>query len=285
MQPVFITGATGNIGHHVADLLTQRSIPIRVGSRNSQTRSTSPFVQQVPFDFHDVRTYAAAIAGCRSLFLLRPPAIANTKRTLNPFIDAAYAAGAEHIVFISVTGAETNVIVPHHAVEEHLKESGRSFTIFRPGFFAQNLGDAYRQDIAENDRIYLPSGSGRASFVDTRDIAEAAVTILESPDTHRGKGYTLVGQEALSFSHVAGLLSRQLGRTIRYQPASLYGYWSHLRARNMPVAQILVQTVLHAGIRFGQADIHDDTLAHLLNRPPRTMEEYIRDHAALWMHA
>jgi len=53
----------------------------------------------------------------------------------------------------------------------------------------------------------------------------------------------------------------------------------------MPVAQILVQTVLHAGIRFGQADIHDDTLALLLHRPPRTMAEYIRDHAALWMHA
>jgi len=221
MQPVFITGATGNIGHHVADLLTQRSIPIRVGSRSSQTRSPSPLIQQVPFDFNDDRTYAAAISGCRALFLLRPPAVANTKRTLNPFIDAAYSAGVEHIVFVSVTGADTNVIVPHHAVEEHLKESGRSFTILRPGFFAQNLGDAYRKDIAEDDRIFLPSGSGRASFVDTRDIAEAAVSILESPEKHRQIGYTLVGQESMPFVHVAELLSNQLDRAIRYQPASL----------------------------------------------------------------
>ena len=282
MQPVFITGASGNIGQHVAHLLTQRYIPIRVGSRSNQVTSTTSLIQNVAFDFNDLRTYESAIKGCGTLFLLRPPAVANTKRTLNPFIDAAYASGVDHIVFVSVTGADTNVIVPHHAVEKHLKDSGRSFTILRPGFFAQNLGDAYRKDISEDNRIFLPSGSGRATFVDTRDIAEVAVSILLSSEQHRQKGYTLVGQEALTFYQIAELLNKQLGRSIHYEPTSVLGYWRHLSKRSMSFAQMIVQTVLHVGIRFGQADIHDDTLVKLLHRSPLTMGEYIRDHAVLW---
>jgi uncharacterized protein YbjT (DUF2867 family) len=38
--------------------------------------------------------------------------------------------------------------VPHRKVELHLLGSGGSFTLLRPGFFAQNLGDAYRRDAA-----------------------------------------------------------------------------------------------------------------------------------------
>jgi uncharacterized protein YbjT (DUF2867 family) len=282
MQPVFITGASGNIGQYVVHLLNHQSIPIRIGSRSGQFQLSSPHVQNVVFDFNDSSTYASAITGCGTLFLLRPPAIANTKRTLTPFIDVAYASGVNHIVFVSVTGADTNVLVPHHAVEMHLKASGRSFTILRPGFFAQNLGDAYRKDITEDNRIFLPSGYGRVTFVDTRDIAEISVASLVSPERHRKKEYTLVGREALTFSQVADLLSEQLGRLVRYQPASIWDYWRHLQKRGMPTVQIVVQTVLHVGIRFGQADIHDDTLTQLLHRSPRTMAEYIRDHAMLW---
>ncbi|WNZ26011.1 hypothetical protein HJG54_26415 [Leptolyngbya sp. NK1-12] len=50
-------------------------------------------------------------------------------------------------MFVSVTGADQNPFVPHHAVEQHLKAHNRTYTILRPGFFAQNLGDAYRTDI------------------------------------------------------------------------------------------------------------------------------------------
>lgn len=282
LMPIFITGASGNIGKHVVDVLLQRSVSIRIGARSGHIPSSSPLVQNVLFDFNDPHTYADAVSGCRSVFLLRPPAVANTKQTINPFIDKAFASGVEHIVFVSVTGADTNILVPHHAVEKHLKASGCSFTILRPGFFAQNLGDAYRKDISEEDRIFLPSGKGRASFVDTRDIAEAAAAALTAPEEHHQKEYTLVGREALTFSNVADLLSNQLGRMIRYEPATVLQYWRHLRKRNMPLLQVVVQTVLHVGIRFGQADINDETLARLLHRSPRTMTEYIRDHAALW---
>lgn len=39
-----------------------------------------------------------AIADCKALFLLRPPAVANTKATLTPFIDVTRKAGVEQMV-------------------------------------------------------------------------------------------------------------------------------------------------------------------------------------------
>jgi uncharacterized protein YbjT (DUF2867 family) len=216
------------------------------------------------------------------MFLLRPPAIADTKRTLVPFIDTAREQGVGHVVFLSVAGAEKNTFVPHHAVEAHLRARGHQYTLLRPGFFAQNLQDAYRRDIIEDDRLYVPAGRGRVAFVDLRDVAEVAALALCEPAAHHAKAYTLTGPEAIGFEHAAELLSGVLGRAIRYEPASVLGYVRHLRHRTLPWGQVAVQTLLHVGLRLGQAKAVDPTLASLLGRPGHTLREYVRDHAEVW---
>lgn len=72
------------------------------------------------------------------------------------------------------------------------------------------------------------------------------------------------------------------GRSIQYEPASALGYALHLRRRRMPTAQVLVQTILHVGLRFGQAEGVDGTSERLLGRRPHDLESFIRDHAGLW---
>lgn len=83
---------------------------------------------------------------------MRPPPISKVEETLNPSCDAARAVGVRQITFLSVAGAGKNSIVPHHGVEKHLQK-GEGYTILRPGFFAQNLQDAYLRDIVKDDRI------------------------------------------------------------------------------------------------------------------------------------
>ncbi|MEO8874136.1 MAG: NmrA family NAD(P)-binding protein, partial [Polyangiaceae bacterium] len=200
---------------------------------------------------------------------------------LLPFVEAARRGGVRHVIFLSVAGAEKNKLVPHHAVERFLVAS-RGWTLLRPGFFAQNFGDAYRRDIVEDARVYVPAGRGCVAFVDVRDIAEVAAMALASPAEHDGHAYTLTGAEAVNFASAAATLSDVLGRAIRYEPASLVGYVLHLRARGMPWAQVGVQTVLHAGLRLGQAEHVDRTLERLLGRRPRSLHEYMRDHRATW---
>ena len=281
---VLVTGASGNVGREVVRALHARGIPLRaaVSSRRAVGVNLGADVETVKLDLRDPGTFAAAVQGCSALFLLRPPAIADTKRTLNPFIDAARAAGIGPVVFLSVAGAEKNKIVPHHAVEAHLMARGGDFTLLRPGFFAQNFGDAYRRDLVQDDRIYVPAGDGLVTFVDARDLGEIAALALSEPARHRGAAYTLTGPEPVSFAEAARIFTEVLSRPVRYEPASVLGYALHLRQRELPWSQIAVQTILHVGLRFGQASVVDPTLSSLLGRKGRTLSGYVRDHAALW---
>jgi uncharacterized protein YbjT (DUF2867 family) len=197
-------------------------------------------------------------------------------------VDAARAEGVAQVVFLSVAGAGENRLVPHHAVERHLQAGPPGWTILRPGFFAQNLGDAYLRDLREDDRLYLPAGRGRAAFVDLRDVAEVAAAALLDPAGHAGRAWTLTGPVAVGFEEAARLLTGAVGRTIRYVPASLPGYALHLRRRGLPWGQVAVQAILHVGLRFGQAEAVDPTLERLLGRPGRSLADYVRDHAGLW---
>jgi len=280
---IFVTGASGNVGQAVVDQLSRGQIPYRTGARRPDTISPSPGAEVVAFDFLNPDTYQPAVAGCEAVFLLRPPAISNTKQTLNVFIEVAREAGVKQVVFVSVAGAADQPWVPHHAVEQHLKNGPPSWTILRPGFFAQNLGDAYRDDIVNDHRLYVPAGEGNVAFIDARDIAAAAVIALTDLTPHAGQSYTLTGPQAVSFNDVANSLTQELNRPIRYEAASLLGYVRHLRKRHMPWGQVVVQTILHRGLCYGEAEEVTDTLGNLLGRSPLTIADYIRDHRDLWL--
>lgn len=281
-RPVLVVGATGNVGRATVDALVRHGIPVRSGLRDPHRAAPLPGVEPVELDVFRPETFGEAVEGIGGLFLLRPPPVSRVGPTLNALTDAAVEAGVDHIVFSSVAGADTNTVVPHHRVETHLRDHAPSWTILRPGFFAQNLADAYRQDIVGDDRIYLPAGSGRVAFIDTRDIGDAAATVFADPSPHRGRGYTLTGPEAVTFDGVAAILTSTLGRPIRYEPASVLGYAWRLRAQRLPLAQIAVQTILHTGLRRGDAETVDPTLKHLLGRPGRTIEHYVTEHATTW---
>ena len=283
-RPVLVTGASGNVGGAVVRSLIAAGITVRAAGTNAPAlKRTFPGVDVVHLDFHKPSTFGPALNGVGGLFLMRPPPIAKVGPTLNVLVDVAGQAGVDHVVFSSVSGADTNPVVPHHRVETHLQASGLPWTILRPGFFAQNLADAYRFDIIGDDRIYLPAGRGRAAFIDVRDLGDVAATVFANPAAHRSAGYTLTGSQAVDFQEVAAVLTRELGRPIRYQPANPLAYMRHLSGQGLPAPQVLVQTILHTGLRRGQAQRVDPTLAALLGHRPRTLEQYVHDHRTTWL--
>jgi uncharacterized protein YbjT (DUF2867 family) len=279
---ILVTGATGNVGRELVQLLHSDGQPVRAAVMSAADAANLPEgVSWVRFDFTDPATYAPAFAGVDRLFLLRPPHIANVARDMQPAIAYAAAAGVQHIVFLSLVGAEKNRFVPHAKVEALLMAGPVPYTLLRCGFFMQNLSTTHRQDIRDHDDIFVPAGRGKTAFVDVRDIAAVAARVLTEPG-HAQQAYPLTGGEALDYGAVAALMSDRLGRPIGYsQPHLLRFAWRFWR-RGHPLGYVAVMTAIYLTTRLGMAETVMPETAVLLNHPPITMRQFISDYAAVW---
>lgn len=280
---ILVTGATGNVGREIVKLLADASHSVRatVSSEEIAKKLPRAGVEHIVFNFDDSRTFDRAFAGVDRLFLMRPPAISDIKHTIKPVIDYAGEVGVKQIVFLSLVGAEKNRVVPHAKVETFLRASGVPYTFLRCGFFMQNLSTTHRQDICDNNDIFIPAGHGKTAFVDVRDIAEVAVkTLTESG--HENKAYPLTGSEALSYFEVADLFSQVLGRTITYSDPSPLRFAWRIRQHGHPWGYVSVMTAIYLTTRFGMAQAIAPEMAQLLGCPPIRMQQFIADFAELW---
>jgi uncharacterized protein YbjT (DUF2867 family) len=212
---------------------------------------------------------------------MRPPQIADVRDKILPALAVARRAGVDRVAFLSLQGAGRNPFVPHRRIEDDLRAHGPSWTMLRAGFFLQNLIAPHGPDIAEHDEIFLPAGAGRTAFVDARDVGEAGAIALSEPG-HENRAYELTGREALTYEQVAAALSEVLGRQIRYVDAAPWSFWTRLRGRGHPRAQVAVMLALYTSCRLGLAAHVSDELERLLGRPPRDVYAFARDAADTW---
>lgn len=281
-EAVLVTGITGNVGSIVAKHLKAAKVPVRAGVRNLQkTQSTyGNEYQYAEFDFEKPQTYPQAFQNVNKVFLVRPPAIADPKK-ITPLVDFARAAGIKQITFLSLMGIERNPLPPHYKIEKYIKASGVPYTFLRPSFFMQNLDTTHLYDIRENNQIFIPAGKAKVSFIDTRDIGEAAAISL-SQAGHINKAYTLTGGELLDYYQVAEIFSRVLGRSIEYTSPSPLKFRRVMLERGLEPQFVNVMVVLYLTTRMGMAKKITPDLTRLLGRKAGTVEQYIRDYAHCW---
>ncbi|KAG8157550.1 hypothetical protein KVR01_012592 [Diaporthe batatas] len=224
---VFVTGATGEIGTKLLSLLQSSNIPTRVLCRRQDQADRFNQQPQVEAVLGDLTQPAAALAshmaGCKTLFLLTPPA-PNQLAMETALVDAAIATGTVgFVVKIAASDQRPRTAVPwaqaHYLAEEYMREAcgraGVRWTSLRPSGFMSNLMTA----APAIRKGFLPqtSGDGRAPWVDTADIAAVAHrVILDGPTKHAGRAYVLTGPERLNMSEFAASLSRAIGHRVRY---------------------------------------------------------------------
>lgn len=282
-KKILVTGATGNVGREVARILYEQNQPLRATVMSEEGAQNLPDagIEWRIFDFGDPGTYPAAFEDVDRLFLMRPPAISDIKRTIKPTIDYAASAGVRHIVFLSLLGAEKNRFVPHYKVEQLLIGGEIPYTLLRCGFFMQNLNTTHRLDIQQQNDLFIPAGKGKTAFIDVRDIAAVAVKTLTEPG-HEGQAYPLTGGQALDYYDVASIFSEVLGREITYSRPSPFRFAWRMWRRGYPLGFVGVTTAIYLTTRLGQAERITPDAAELLGRPPITLRQYVADFAGAW---
>jgi uncharacterized protein YbjT (DUF2867 family) len=282
---ILVTGATGTVGGAVARLLAGSDREVALASRRPELLGDgAPDAETVRFDFTAPATWAGAFAGVEVVFAVRPPQLSTVHRDMVPALDAARRCGVEHVVFLSLQGADRVPVLPHAAVERWLRGSGLGWTFLRAAYFMQNLSTTHAPDIRDRDEIVVPAGAGRTSFVDAEDVAAVAARALLDPAAHLGRAWTPTGPVALGYADVARVLSDVLDRPIRYPAPGALRYWAHARRTlRMGAGMAAVTTGIYTAARLGLAAGVTGDVAEVLRRAPTPLAEFARRERHHWV--
>ncbi len=278
---ILVTGATGHVGSEVVRLLAEAGTPARalIHSPDNAASIEHLGLEIALGDFDQPDTLDAAMKGCDRLFLLSPQS-PRQPQWEQQVIDAATQAGVGHVVKLSVPWAAPDAALVfsrwHGQIERYLAQSSLPHTLLRPSNFMQNFLMS-AQLVADQGVLYGMTGEGRVGFIDTRDIAAVAATLLTNP-RHQGTSYTLTGPEALSAAEVAERLSAAIGRQVRYVDVGPDAFRQGLRDAGLP--GWLVDGVVEGNtlLAAGHGAAVTDEVARLTGRPPRTFAQFAADH-------
>ncbi|WP_197382278.1 NmrA family NAD(P)-binding protein [Mycolicibacterium mengxianglii] len=271
---VLVIGAAGHAAGHVVSALADRGARVRGFIRDADRRDDvlSRGAAEVAIgDLTESDSVRSALAGVSSAFYIAPAFIADEARIGVSVVDECRRAGVRRLVFSSVIHPGLELI--NHAakapVERALYDSGMEYAVLQPALFFQNFAQSLAR-AAESGVFAEPwSTETRFSRVDYRDVAEAAALALTG-DRLIGGTYELAADGHLNRHDVAALMSQAAGRPItaqRLDPAAMTDLEPAMRA--------MFDHYDHSGLLSTAV-----TLSAVLERPPRTLQDYFHELAA-----
>lgn len=275
---VLVTGASGNVGSYVVkELLKMDDKVVAAGTDTKKLKSMFGHeMDLVGFDFTNEQTFRDALRDVDRVFLMRPPHLGKPQ-DLYPFIDAMRSNNIKLVSFLSLMGVEKNTIPPHYKIEKYIEDSEIPYAHIRPGFFMQNVSGIHSEEIREMNKIFIPAGKSRTSFIDALDIGLSAAVLLHEPDKYQNTAHTITGPEALDYYQVAEILSKITKRKITYAKPGYLRYRNYyIKKRGLDKGYVNVTVALYFMTRMGTAKDVTDEFYKLTGKQARTFEDFAR---------
>lgn len=279
-----VTGATGTIGRPLVAHLGHGHADWVVFAASRKGEAAAG-VSGRALDLLDAASVRAAMQGIDRLFLLTPAHPEMETMTANA-VQAARAAGVQHVVRVSGAGADpasdSALARLQGRCDQIVVESGIPFTLLRPKNFMQNF-ITFMREMIRAGTVYSSQGEGRVPFIDARDIAEVAAKVLAEPASHAGRAYTLTGPQALTNGEALAVIAEAIGRPVRRVPITEDQAVEGMQKAGM--AEFMVQALsdLNRLIAAGKAAEITDDVPRLLARPARRWADFVAEHRSVWL--
>ncbi|MER7580940.1 NAD(P)H-binding protein [Kitasatospora sp. NPDC097691] len=272
---ITVTGATGNIGRTLVELLTAAGEEVVAVSRQPQPAPPAAGARWARGSVGDAASLRPALEGARALFLLLGGELNSRGESPDALLDAAADAGVERIVLVSSQVSTTRPDAQSHTrlreFEAAVRSSGRDFTVLRPGGFASNAF-AWAETVRTRRTVFAPFGDVALPVVDPADIAAVAAAALRE-DGHAGRTYELTGPEPISPRRQAAALSEALGEEVAFVELSREEAHAHL-ARFMP-EQVIPGTLDVLGVPLPAELAVSPDVAAVLGRPAAPFDAWV----------
>src|SRR6478672_1754740 len=272
-----VTGSTGQLGALVARQLSQagsqQRLLVRDAARAPELEGAVPFVTT----YADAGRTKAALIGAKTLFMVSAAEAEDRLQQHYAFVDAAAAAGVQHIVYTSFFGAAPDCTFTlgrdHFATEERIKASGMAYTFLRDNFYLDFLPLL----AGEDGVIRGPAGDGVMAAVTRADIARSALTVLSDPALHVGRSYDLTGPEDISLSAAAELLTAGTGRTITYHNETVEEAYASRKPYGAPPWQVHAWVSTYTAIAAGELAGPTSAVHELTGREPQGLADFLAE--------
>ncbi|MCU1592883.1 MAG: Nucleoside-diphosphate sugar epimerase [Frankiales bacterium] len=259
-----LTGSTGRLGGAVAAQLADLDPLLLV---RDPSRAPAGRVQQSSYD------EPGPLEGITTLFMVSGAESADRVGQHRSMIEAAAAAGVQHVVYTSFLGAAPDATFTlardHWATEELVRASGMAWTFLRNQMYAEMI-----PLFATDGVIRGPAGQGRFAPVCLSDVADVAALVLRDPHLHKGKTYDLTGPELFTMGELAALHTAS-GRQTEFVDETVEEAYASRSHYGEPDWQVTAWVSTYTAIGDGSLDVVTTDVEDLLGRPATAMAQLL----------
>jgi NAD(P)H dehydrogenase (quinone) len=278
---IAITGATGQLGHHVIESLL-KTVPasqivaiVRNPAKAEFLSAQGVVVRQG--DYRDEAALKTALHGVEKLLLISSSEVGQRTPQHRNVINAAKAAGVKFIAYTSLLHADVSPLGladEHVETEAMLAESGIPYALLRNGWYSENYLASAPAALAHGVFIGA-AGEGKIASATRADYAAAAARVI-GEGNHAGKVYELAGDNGWTLSQLAAELAKQSGKNVVYQNLSQADFAAALKSVGLPDG--LADMLADSDVGASKGGLFDDsrTLSTLIGRPTTSLSESVK---------
>ncbi len=289
---ILILGATGTIGHQLAEEIVQGvpQIQLRLTSRRNdgvtQLEREFPDAEICKTDFLDPASLEPAIRGVDKIMVVNPDAIDENRACTNLVEAIGTAGGVTHVLRL--------LTYPPGLTPADIKPEARAIPIgFNQGIAAREMLDSsdipltyvnvissfmtnllWSAELIRTRQKFVMPCPQVQTWIHPADIAHVCAGILvDNPASHIGKTYELSGVELISYDDIAAMLTRELGISIEYSDDEALLREMFGEDYDLSMKYFECERDYYAAVRATNA------VEQFTGRQPYSMRKWIRDNA------
>ncbi|CAI8859385.1 NmrA family NAD(P)-binding protein [Pseudomonas sp. IT-P294] len=287
MKTFLVTGSTGATGAPTVKFLLEQGHRVKAFVHREDARSQTlkdMGAQVCVGNLLDLKSLRPAMEGVEGAYFCYPLSDGLVEAAAL-FAQAAKEKGVTHIVNMSHKqsrpDARSQATLNHWMSEQVFTWSGVPTTHLRVTFFAQWM--LYIAPLIREGRYLTPfDADSRFAPIAASDIALVVANILLDPQGHGDKAYPLHGPIEYSHEELAGLLSRTLGKDVRYEQVSVEEFVRMLGLDHDPAFAVHFNAV-KIDQREKRLEGLDDTGTTIIGQALLTPAQFIEQHRELLM--
>ncbi|RJT41860.1 SDR family oxidoreductase [Mesorhizobium waimense] len=286
-ETLLVTGASGQLGrgviHYLLDAHKVAPAQIIAATRNPESLAdlAARGVVVRAADFSDAASLENAFKGADRVLIISTGDLdlkgGRRLKQHETAVAAAKQAGVSHLLYTSMPNPEPVSPVlfagDHYGTEQAIKASGIPYTIFRNGWYQENLFMALPHAIASG-QWYTSAGDGRIAHAARDDMAAAIAAGLASGSSE-SKIYTLTGPQAHTTAEIAALVSEVTGKPLDVIQLPDEALTEGVKAAGVPEEFARVIVSFDANTRSGRIAMVTDAIETLSGRKPQTLREFL----------